>query len=178
MVSALQLSRNSYLQTHPMLSALPADDRRGLVASFDAFRRPAGDRLFTIGDPPDGLYIIERGELCVHIGEPEGRRVLLAELSSGAVIGETGLLRAGARSATVEALTEVAGWWLPRRRFEALHAEGDPGATGLLLHVARTIVERRRQTERRLRALVESADAHAHLPSRATLELVGTLLGT
>lgn len=175
MIPGFQITRNTFLQEHELLRSLSPADRARILPEFVAFRRHAGQRLFAAGDPPDGLYVVERGELSVRIGTPEQGMLTLAELGAGAVIGETGLVAHGTRSATVDALTEVEGWWLSRRRFDALHGEGMVGTGLLLLRVARTVESRRRVTERRLRAMIDEGIVR---PSRDTLQLVGTLLGT
>ena len=43
------------------------------------FVREAGETLFSEGDPSDGMYVIERGEVAVTTSGRNGERVRLAD---------------------------------------------------------------------------------------------------
>ncbi len=72
----------------------------------------AGDVLFREGDPGEGFYIIESGEVSVIAGSSH-----LADLGPGDYVGEIALLRGAPRMATVKALTDVAAYRLDRSDF-------------------------------------------------------------
>lgn len=169
------LSHNTFLRRHPLLEGLSQEEAQELLALCAPFRRVAGERLFSQGDPPDGLYIVERGEVAVYTEPPGNDRVMLAEFGNSAIIGEMGLVTKALRSATVEALTSTDGWWLSRQRFEPLQAAGRTSAYRVILHIARMLEQRRRTTEQRLRTLIDEPDRQARLASRPVRELLGAL---
>lgn len=67
-----------------------------------------GQVLFKAGDAPDGMYLIRKGELRIYL-EQDGKEVTLANVTTGAMIGEMGLFDKQPRSASVKATqaTEV-----------------------------------------------------------------------
>ena len=69
----------------------------------------AGDAIFKEGDPSDGLYLVDEG----HVQVTRGGEVL-AVLGPGSFVGELGLLLDEARTADLEALTDVNLLFLPR----------------------------------------------------------------
>jgi len=68
--------------------------------------RPAGERLFSIGDEGDCLYVVIDGELGVTIPGRSGVPRRLSSATRGDLVGEVGLYH-GKRTADVEALTDV-----------------------------------------------------------------------
>lgn len=61
-----------------------------------------GDDVVVEGEKADALYVIERGDVSVHVNAPEGEREV-AVLHAGDYFGEIGLLRRVPRTATVTA---------------------------------------------------------------------------
>jgi hypothetical protein len=90
------------LRTVQVLDPLPLPALEQLAADLTPLHVPAGRIVFAQGDPADGCYVIERGRATV-IGD--GRAV--AELGSGELVGEIGLLRRVPRTATVRAETDL-----------------------------------------------------------------------
>ena len=78
-----------------------------LVAmSSDRLHYQEGDIVFKEGDPSDAVYFMLSGRIRVS-RELKGRRIDLAELTGGAVLGETGVICGRQRSASVVALEET-----------------------------------------------------------------------
>jgi hypothetical protein len=74
-----------------------------LMGATPAIRRlAAGEVLTRQGSPGDALFLLLDGVLAVAV---DGR--LLAEIGPGAVLGERAVLEAGARTATLTAVTAV-----------------------------------------------------------------------
>ncbi len=67
----------------------------------------AGDMLMREDEPGQTMFVILDGKVRVERAVLAGRRVVLAELGPGEVVGEMGLLDAGPRSATVTALEDT-----------------------------------------------------------------------
>jgi len=102
-----QASAVELLARVPLLSGLePAElERIAQVAIPRSF--PKGARVFHEGDRSDACYVIRSGEVRVTREHSDGRAIALATLGTGELVGELAMLDGGARSASVEALTEV-----------------------------------------------------------------------
>jgi CRP-like cAMP-binding protein len=159
----------------PLFQELDTNELSDMVRRCTQVTVAAGDTLFNDGDAADAMYIVESGELGVFSRSNEGSRTLLAELSTGAVVGEMALLADIPRSATVEAIAMTNAWRLSRDRFNELRSAGSPGAYKVLLYLARTLEERKRMTEQRIRALLDDPERALKLVDRDTRELVGIL---
>lgn len=66
----------------------------------------SGDSLFKFGDKPDGMYIIRRGNIEVFL-EQDGKRLVLASIGPGGMIGEMALFDKKPRSASAVAVGDV-----------------------------------------------------------------------
>lgn len=175
MLPVIATPLSPFLRRLAIFAMLDDDDLSEVLRRCRPFARNAGETLFGEGDPGDGMYIIERGEVVVTTTATTGDRVILAELSNGALLGELSLASGMPRSATVEAMSSTEGWWLSRRAFDELRAQSPRAAYAMLLHIARTLEERRRTAEQRLRSLIAKADRAELLASPAVLELVGIM---
>ena len=85
---------SSALSQAPLLSRLPDDVRARLEAEADPVELPAGELLFSAGDPADDVYVVTAGLLDVEQGGE-----VIRQLGAGAVLGELALLTGGTRSA-------------------------------------------------------------------------------
>ncbi len=102
-----QASAAELLARVPLLSGLePAElERIAQVAIPRSY--PKGDRIFHEGDQSDACYVIRSGEVRVTREHSDGRAIALATLGPGELVGELAMLDGGARSASVETLSEV-----------------------------------------------------------------------
>ncbi len=85
-----------------MLRLLPVPAIESLAMRLGRTRVPAGTDVFRKGDPGDGFYVIESGQVAVLDDGYEIRR-----LGPGAAFGEIALLQAVPRTATVHALEDT-----------------------------------------------------------------------
>lgn len=79
----------------------------------------AGERFIRQGTRGKNLYIVQEGS-CVVSVEKDGTEHPIARLRAGDVVGEIALLTGGARSAHVDAETDVTLWEITRRQFDEL----------------------------------------------------------
>ncbi|MCB9506474.1 MAG: cyclic nucleotide-binding domain-containing protein [Myxococcales bacterium] len=173
----LNLAVNTFFREIPVFANLDRAELAELVRATTPFTLQAGERLFGQGDPSDGMYIVEAGELAVLATRDDaGDRVVLAELGPGAFIGELSLIDGSPRSATVETISMTSGYVLTRAAFDRLREDGSLAAHKVVLQLARTLEQRKRVTEQRLRALLESSGIGPALESRELRELFGRLL--
>jgi MFS family permease len=84
------------------LRLLPIAALEGLAQHLTRVRVEAGSDVFRVGDPGDGFYIIESGEVSIL---KQGREV--SRLGPGGSFGEIALLRSIPRTATVHAIDDA-----------------------------------------------------------------------
>lgn len=108
-----------------------------LVEDVDWLRVPAGRRLFTMGDPGDGMYALFEGRVRFVIENEIGSYVTW-ELDSVGVFGEGALLTGEGRSRTAVVVRDALLARLPPARFDEL-ASSIPGVA---LAVARRVARR------------------------------------
>jgi serine/threonine protein kinase len=77
----------------------------------------AGKRFITQGDPADATYIIQRGS-CIVIVEKDGELHPVGHRGEGDIVGMMAILTGEARSAHVEAETDMEVWVLNKTRFD------------------------------------------------------------
>ena len=112
------------LDSLPLLSFLADDVRRLVADSFVSVEYGYGDVVFSEGDAADALFVVASGRARVLKGSGDNE-VSLNVLNAGDSFGETGLLRGGARTATVRAASDVTVFRLDAGVFRALSAR-DP----------------------------------------------------
>jgi MFS family permease len=83
------------------LRLLPIAAIEGLALHLERVRVEAGADVFLAGDPGDGFYVIESGEVTVVVNGQE-----VAQLGPGGSFGEIALLRSVPRTATVRAIAD------------------------------------------------------------------------
>jgi DASS family divalent anion:Na+ symporter len=75
-----------------------------LAAHIEPIQMTVGQVLFRQGDPPDGLYLVQRGRLGIYGRASSGmREVRLGTCGPGEAVGEIALLSGEERTATVKA---------------------------------------------------------------------------
>ena len=127
----------SFLKRTPLFSGLSIEDLSKLAARLQLLSLPKGATIFKQGDASDALYLIISGH-ARRYRAVDGQETLVAYLGRGDVIGETGMLTGGPRSATVrvDATSELLK--LPRKDFEDCLREHPT----ILLHLSRTLAGR------------------------------------
>ncbi len=101
--------------------------------------------LFREGEAGDTAYIVESGRVEISLLR-EGRKVVVAELGPGSLVGEMALIGAGTRSATATALEETRVATIHRDQLDAALGDADP-VIKLFLHV---LLERFNEANARL----------------------------
>lgn len=109
--------------------------RRGAETSGKPVLLQAGEVLFEVGTPSDGLYLIERGRISVYIINPSGDRIELATPKKGALIGEMSLLGETTRSANCSAITNQVELLFIDRNHALQIVDTDPRARHELVEI-------------------------------------------
>ncbi|HSN78348.1 MAG TPA: cyclic nucleotide-binding domain-containing protein [Anaerolineae bacterium] len=110
---------DKHLRQITLLSGLSRPQLEAVRKRLMAARFRADELVFRQGDDPDGLYLIERGQVQIESASARGF-VPVATLGDGDIFGEGALLLEGQRSSNARALTDLDAWILRREDFEDL----------------------------------------------------------
>ena len=125
----------------PLFADMSADelDRIVSVAIPRSFLK--GVRVFHEGDDSDACYVVRSGELRVTREHSDGRAIALATLGTGDFFGELAMLDGGARSASVETLTDAELLALPAMDMRRVIAQHGDIAAKLIVALTRRLRE-------------------------------------
>jgi CRP/FNR family cyclic AMP-dependent transcriptional regulator len=93
------------LMACPLFKPLDGDLRSRLAARARRLRCRAGDVIFDMGEEGQNMMAVLSGIVRVSIPSPQGKQIVLADLSAGEVFGEIALLDGGYQPADATALT-------------------------------------------------------------------------
>jgi CRP-like cAMP-binding protein len=110
-----------------------------------------GARLARQGEPARGAFLIRSGEAEAQVSLPGGGMLSVASFSAGAMFGEMALIERGVCSATVVAKTKVEGWFVGRDDFRAMVASRDARAFEVQRAITRTLAQRLRTLNAKVR---------------------------
>jgi CRP-like cAMP-binding protein len=116
---------------------------------------PRGKLIFSEGTPGDKLYLIIKGSVRVSKKLGAGEEQVLATLKPGDFFGEMALIDDVGRSADVwaEEFSELLS--ISKNDFATLIFREKDMATSLLWNIIRTLSRRLRETDEKLKSLVE-----------------------
>lgn len=101
----------------------------------------AGVRVFHEGDDSDACYVVRSGDLRVTREHSDGRAITLATLGPGDFFGELAMLDGGARSASIETLSDVELLALPAADMRTVIAAHGDLAAKLIVALAKRLRE-------------------------------------
>jgi CRP/FNR family cyclic AMP-dependent transcriptional regulator len=130
------------LRSIPLFDGLIEDDLSALAGELKPRAFQAGELIFAQGDAGNAMYIVESGDVNIHLAGEASRRISLADLARGEFFGELALFDEQLRSASALATTDVVVLELQHARLERYLA-GRPRAAMAIL---RTMSQRLRQT--------------------------------
>ncbi|HVG25040.1 MAG TPA: DUF1003 domain-containing protein [Thermoanaerobaculia bacterium] len=90
--------------TVPLFKLLSDEERADLEGVFERRDVAAGDRIFSLGEPGDSLYIVGSGTVELFVKDNTGAKIVLMVCEPGEVFGELSLFDGGARTATAVCL--------------------------------------------------------------------------
>ena len=104
-----------YLGKCLLFRALDDAAREELASRVHHRQFRSGEPIFHIGAPGQSMMVILKGTVRVSLPGPTGKTVILADLSTGDILGEVALLDGKGRSADAMALTNCTVATLERR---------------------------------------------------------------
>lgn len=120
----------------PLFAGLTATALDELASASRVRRYPAGQILWSEGDPGDALLVLEEGQLRISRLGADGQEVVLAVYEPPAALGELALLDGAPRDATVVAQRAVAVRLIPRQALLGLLRREPAVVEGLLKTLA------------------------------------------
>ena len=135
------------LKEVPLFQLLDDHERAELAAQLDVVHFPAGQTIFSYGEPGDAIFVISSGEVEVFFKNDTGERIVLEVATRGDFFGELSMLDNGTRSASVVATKDTEALRLDRPDLEKFLQLRPQAAMDLLAAMAR----RHRETVERLR---------------------------
>ena len=127
------------------------DDMTVVRSFFEERHLSSGEMLFNKGDPVDGLYVIDEGQIGVRIEDVHGVSRRIAAFTPGTMIGEIAFIEGGNRSAMVVAEEESRLWLLKRDRLDDIGKVDPKIVHNLIVNITREIAARLRHTTDDLR---------------------------
>ncbi len=136
------------LRSIELFEGLTDADLAELGASLQRRQFAAGSMVFSQGDNGDSMYIVDSGDINIHLPGEASRRISLKDISRGEYFGELALFDEKPRSASALATTATVLLELQRRTLEG-YLESRPKVA---LAILRTLSERLRETNTMLSA--------------------------
>lgn len=129
----------------PIFAPLPKKTLRQLVGAMHLRRYESGEKVFSVGEPGLGMYLVLTGNIEIQL-----HNKTLAELAPGDFFGEVALFGDEVRTATAVAVgsAELVGFFRPDLE-EWLERSPRIGAR-LLLQLGHVLAQRLRKTNQRL----------------------------
>ncbi|BBI35495.1 cyclic nucleotide-binding domain-containing protein [Cohnella abietis] len=156
-----------FLRDHSLLHGIPENELQIAASSIETVSFADGEPLLIEGDTSDDCFFIMSGKVQVSSRNLVGKTLLLAELGSGSLVGEMGLLHNERRTARVTAIGDVVALRMEREAFELL-ADRSP-----LFYESILLTVRIRMIHRMLRsASIWSAIPDAELRGLAEITLI------
>jgi uncharacterized membrane protein len=141
-------SRTELIRSIPLFEGLSGDDLEELGRSLETREFTAGQLIFSQGDTGTSMYLVESGDVNIHLPGEASRRISLKDISRGEYFGELALFDDKPRSASALATTNATLLELHRATLES-YLERRPRAAMAIL---RTMSERLRETNQLLSA--------------------------
>lgn len=116
-----------------------------------------GEHLFRQGDPFDGLYFVDSGQVSVVLELGEGQTKRIRTYTVGNTIGEMGLYRKTLRMASVVADKPSTVYFLPTEAFEQIEASDPLLASNIHRFIVNLLAERLNHREQELKNLLQSS---------------------
>lgn len=117
-----------------------------------------GEHLFRQGDPFDGLYFVDSGQVSVVLELGEGQTKRIRTYTVGNTIGEMGLYRKTLRMASVVADKPSTVYFLPTEAFEQIEASNPLLASNIHRFIVNLLAERLNHREQELKNLLQSSE--------------------
>lgn len=122
-MAAIAIDPHGTLSRVALFADLSEDELHALAHRTIVHSAHAGDILFREGDPCEGLYVVESGNVKINKTSPAGREQMLTVDGPGNSIAEVPVFDGGPYPASAMALTDATLLFVSKRDFRALVLE-------------------------------------------------------
>jgi len=102
------------------LDPLQEEDRKRLAEQLRVRRFAPGETILRQGDPGASFFLIHRGDVSIHVTDPDGDSHEVARLGAGQFFGEMSLMTGDPRAATVRAASRAELYEIGHEGFAAV----------------------------------------------------------
>lgn len=134
------------------------DEKQIFLSHMEENTYPSGEIIFTEGDKPDMMYLIEEGTVQVYF-ERKGKEIDLAQLAKGDFFGEMAILRKDKRSASIKTIEESRILSIDRETIINIVNQNGILAAKFLFNLAEIIAERLAKTNKEVENYFLISDA-------------------
>jgi CRP-like cAMP-binding protein len=178
-------ARLAWLRAQPYFAVLNESDLEHIAQQTIVRHYDKGEQVFAEGDPCQGLYIVQEGEVRVYKLSPEGREQVLRYFTNGHSFNEVAVFDGGGNPAHAGASTASTLWIIPRdlifefvRRRPELAVAVIQNLGGQLRHLVGLVedLSLRHISARLAKLLLEAAESGT--PHKLTQQEMAAQLGT
>lgn len=156
-LESAKLRRRRFLPLALQLKILLPDLDNGsqLMKYLEQVQIKQGEFLLHQGDPADGFYFLESGQVSVVLELPNNQTERLATYDSGTILGEMGLYRKEPRTASVIADQNSRLYYLSAEAFERMENEEPKLAVTIHKFIVNLLAERLKQRSEELQNVLK-----------------------
>jgi CRP-like cAMP-binding protein len=108
-----------FLCSLPLFEGVSQNGTTALARASRLKRAPKGTFIFFQADPANAVYLVWRGAIAIQLENPEGRELVINEMTPGDCFGELGVLTGQPRSTSAEAIVDSEVLLIPSSTFQA-----------------------------------------------------------
>jgi CRP-like cAMP-binding protein len=123
-----------FLYTLPLFEGIGEENLAALARTSRLKQAPKGCFIFFQSDVANAVYIVRKGAVAIQLENPDGRELVINEMSAGDCFGELGILTDQPRSTSAEAIVDSEVLLVPRDVFLAV-LEKEPRLALRLLEI-------------------------------------------
>jgi len=101
------MQTSDLLATVPLFKLLSQEERDDLEHLFERRDLAPGEKVFSLGEPGDSMYIVGTGSVELFVKDNTGAKIVLTICEAGQVFGELSLFDGGARTASAVCLEDA-----------------------------------------------------------------------
>jgi CRP-like cAMP-binding protein len=149
------------LRAVPAFATMSDGDAALFLSLMEERTAAAGEPLFREGDVGSGLYVVLEGGVSIHRRNAKGGDREIAVLDRNEVFGEMDLISDRPHTSGAKAKSDSRLLFLPKKEFQDLLRQGNPGAASMVVYFARMLAGRLDANNKRM---LEMLDGPAKQP--------------
>jgi CRP/FNR family transcriptional regulator, cyclic AMP receptor protein len=136
-----------FLSSQPLFEEINPSSLTRLAKASRLVFAPKGSFIFFQGDLADAAYMVWRGVIAIRLENPDGRELVINDMSIGNCFGELAVITGEPRSTSAEALVDSEVLLIPSSAFKAALEQEPHLALRLLEMIARRLQNSSRREE-------------------------------